>query len=168
MAREVARLSDRTVRDAKPKMHADRMARAAMIAHGGGLNLHVTASGGKSWIYRYMLAGRPREMGLGPVNPIGLAEARRRVQIHRKQRYDGVDPIAARQAQRASAKLDAAKASTFRACAERYIAAHKDAWKNHKHAASDLGSLRLSDPWRVAGAGDRYRAGHAGLGAGDR
>jgi len=37
---------------------------------GGGLYLQVTASGAKSWIYRYMLDGRAREMGLGPLHVI--------------------------------------------------------------------------------------------------
>jgi hypothetical protein len=46
-----------------------------MYADGGGLYLQVT-EGGASWLYRYMLAGRAREMGLGPLALFGLSEAR--------------------------------------------------------------------------------------------
>ena len=47
-----------------PGMHAD----------GGGLYLRVTVDGTKNWVYRYMLHGHPRWMGLGPLHIIGLAE----------------------------------------------------------------------------------------------
>ena len=49
----------------KPGMHAD----------GGGLYLQVT-KGGASWIYRFMLNGHAREMGLGSLALFGLQEAR--------------------------------------------------------------------------------------------
>jgi len=42
---------------------------------GGGLYLQVT-SGGKSWILRYQMAGRRRDMGLGPLELVTLAEPR--------------------------------------------------------------------------------------------
>ena len=50
-------------------------------------------------------------------------------------RLRGIDPIDARQGDRASAKLDAAKAMTFRQCAEAYINAQKAGWSNAKHGA---------------------------------
>src|ERR1700720_837909 len=40
-----------------------------------GLYLQVT-TGGRSWVLRYRLAGRRRNMGIGPADTIGLAEAR--------------------------------------------------------------------------------------------
>jgi hypothetical protein len=49
----------------KPGMHPD----------GGGLYLQVTANGA-SWVYRFMLNGRAREMGLGPLSLFGLKDAR--------------------------------------------------------------------------------------------
>src|SRR5205814_7072336 len=89
--------------------------------------------GAKSWIYRFMLDGRSREMGLGPLNTISLAEARKRAAEYRKMRLDGIDPIEARRAQRDQRKLEAAKAMTFDACAAAYIDAHKAGWRNAKH-----------------------------------
>lgn len=67
MARKIGRLSAAAVSKVKAK---------GMYADGGGLYLQVTESGAKSWIFRFMLNGRAREMGLGPVHAIGLADAR--------------------------------------------------------------------------------------------
>jgi hypothetical protein len=105
------------------------------------LILQVSASGAKSWVFRFKEAGRLREMGLGPLHTIGLAEARRRAQEHRVARPDGRDPIEARRAERVKGKLDAAKAMTFRACAERYIAAHKPGWHSPKSLNAWEGTL---------------------------
>ncbi|MGH6829290.1 MAG: Arm DNA-binding domain-containing protein [Rhizomicrobium sp.] len=48
-----------------------------LYADGGGLYLKST-EGGASWVLRYMLNGRPRYMGLGPLALYGLQEARAR------------------------------------------------------------------------------------------
>ena len=106
---------------------------------GGGLYLQVTVSApnrepAKSWIYRYKLRGRERQMGLGSLREFGLKEARERVAECRRQRRDGIDPIEAQKAARAQAALEAARSITFKVCAERYIAGHKVAWRNEKHA----------------------------------
>jgi integrase len=110
-------------------------AQKGMYHDGGGLYLQVSAGGAKSWVYRFMLDGRAREMGLGPVHAIPLAEARKRAAECRRMRLDGIDPIEARSAQRVRKRLAAATAMTFEQCAEAYIAAHKAGWKNPKHAA---------------------------------
>src|SRR5260370_28104287 len=80
-----------------------------------------------------MLGGRLREMGLGPVTAISLAEARKRAAECRRLRHDGADPIEARRAHRDQRKLEAAKAMTFDTCAAAYIEAHKASWRNGKH-----------------------------------
>src|SRR5215813_670329 len=90
-----------------------------MYADGGGLYLRVTCSGTKNWVFRFMLNGRPRWMGVGPLHTIGLAEARNRAAGFRLQRHDGIDHIEARRAERLEARLDAAKAMTFKDCAAR-------------------------------------------------
>lgn len=132
MAREIERLSPSGVTKAKkPGMYPD----------GAGLYLLVGPSGAKSWIYRFMLDGKAREMGLGPVHTIGLAEARQRALDARRQRLDGVDPVEARKAARTKAKLEKAKAITFKACAEKYIKAHQAGWRNEKHAAQWTATL---------------------------
>jgi integrase len=74
-------------------------------------------------------------MGMGPLHTVSLAEARKRAAEHRLRRHDGIDPIEARRAERLQARLDAAKAITFKECAEGYIKAHRAGWRNGKHAA---------------------------------
>jgi Arm DNA-binding domain len=72
MVRKIGKLSPVGVRnETKPGLYSD----------GGGLNLNVGPSGGKSWLFRFMLNGTAREMGLGPVHTIGLAEARERAKV---------------------------------------------------------------------------------------
>ena len=106
-----------------------------MYGDGAGLYLRVTADGAKNWVYRYMLAGRPRWMGLGPVALYGLAEARGKALDARRLRHEGIDPIEARRATRTRERLGAAKMVTFKQCAESYIKAHRAGWRNTKHAA---------------------------------
>ena len=100
MARSLNRLSAVAVRGITQKgIHHD----------GGGLYLQVTGKGAKSWIFRYMRNGRPREMGLGPAHAIPLAEARLRAAACRRMHVDGIDPIEARRAERDRKKLEVAK-----------------------------------------------------------
>ena len=126
MARSIGKLTAMAITQAK---------RRGYYGDGGGLFLQLSVSGAKSWVFRFKESGRLREMGLGPTHTVSLAEARQKALECRKVRLDGHDPIEARKAERMKAKLDAAKAMTFEACAERYIAAHKAGWKNDKHAA---------------------------------
>jgi integrase len=104
-------------------------------ADGGGLYLQVSQSGTRAWLFRFMRSGAARHMGLGPVRDVSLAEARTMASECRKLLLSGADPIEQRQAVRVSAKLDAARAMTFRECAEKHIGAHEAGWKNPKHRA---------------------------------
>jgi integrase len=131
VARAIERLTAQRVEriksadDPKPGMYAD----------GGGLYLRVTPKGTRNWVLRYMINRKPRWMGLGPLSLYGLADARARALDARRQRHDGIDPIAARRNERARQRLEAARAITFKQCAESYIAAHRAGWRNEKHAA---------------------------------
>jgi integrase len=114
-------------------VHAKAITTKGMHPDGGGLYLQVSAGGAKSWIFRFMLNHRAREMGLGPVDVVPLAEARKRAAECRRMRHDGIDPIEARKAERDQKRFEAAKTMTFEACAAAYIDAHKASWKNAKH-----------------------------------
>lgn len=78
--------------------------REGRYVDGDGLMLVVRKSGAKSWLLRYQLDGKRRDMGLGPYPTLKLAEARRRAQDARRQAEAGVDPIQARQAAQKAAK----------------------------------------------------------------
>lgn len=121
MARPIKRLSDREVANKKdPGYYAD----------GGGLWLQVSKAGTKSWIFRYTRQGKTHDLGLGSYLNVGLKAARDKAQEQREALGRGDDPMA----QRWAAKAAAASKLTFSQCAEKYIAAHKDGWKNVKHA----------------------------------
>ena len=126
MARTIGRLTAlKFSRAIKPGMYPD----------GGGLYLQVTGAGARSWIYRFMLHGKEREMGLGSASAVGLSDARQKAAECRRLRQEGIDPIEARRAGRQQAAIEAAKAITFDECAEAYISAHRAGWRNEKHAA---------------------------------
>jgi hypothetical protein len=105
---------------------------AICSADGGGLYLQVTANGA-SWVYRFALNGRAREMGLAPLSLFGLQDGAKALDA-RRLRHAGVDPIEARKAERAAGRRLEAKAITFRECAGGYIKAHRACWRNAKHA----------------------------------
>src|SRR5262249_39455187 len=92
---------------------------------GGGLYLRVTSTGTKSWIFRFTRDGATHDMGLGPVASISLARARELAGEAGRKRLEGLDPIRARDAQRAAARRLEAGAATFRYCAEQFIAARE-------------------------------------------
>ena len=75
-------------------------------ADGGGHYLQVSEWGSKSWIFRYMLAGKSTDLGLGPLHTVTLAEARQKATEYRKLLLDGVDPRAARERARQQRALD--------------------------------------------------------------
>ena len=131
MARQVNKLSNASLAKLGEGMHGD----------GLGLWLQVRATG-RSWIMRFTLGGRARAMGLGPLHTIGLADARDRARRARALILDGVDPIEARRVTRLAAKRQAARAKTFKACAEAYLAQHRAAWRNPKHAAQWSSTLQ--------------------------
>lgn len=104
-----------------------------MYADGAGLYLQVTSPTARSWIFRYSRSGKKREMGLGPLHAISLAEARDRARICRQQLVDGIDPLAERANQRARAATTDAKAMTFDQCAAAFIKAHSPGWRSVVH-----------------------------------
>lgn len=101
---------------------------------GGGLTLQITKAGVKSWLYRYMINGKARWMGLGPVHSVSLAEARQKAAEARKLVTEGIDPLEEKDQRKREAELAKARLITFDQCASAYIQAHSAGWKNAKHA----------------------------------
>ena len=133
MARPIHRLTPVAVSKKK---------RPGAYADGGGLWLQVTESGSKSWSFRFMLNGRAREMGLGPLHTIPLAEAREQARACRALRYESVDPIEHRKLTRAEKALQVNRAKTFDECATAYVAAQRPGWSNPKHADQWTNTLK--------------------------
>lgn len=103
-------------------------------ADGGNLYLNVTPTGARSWVFMWTRAGRQREMGLGPLRDVSLAEARELAAQHRRTLRAGGDPLETR-------RRDAAKPS-FGAAAEELISTMEAGWRNPKHRAQWRSTLK--------------------------
>ncbi len=133
MPRKAAGLTAAKVRTAQPGQYVD----------GDGLRLLVRPTGGRFWLFRFTLAGKTREMGLGRAGDdraaVPLSEARDKAADLFKLVKAGIDPLAKRDAEAAEAAAEAQRAAirgmTFRSVAETYLAANASAWKNPKHRA---------------------------------
>ena len=102
---------------------------------GKGLYLQVSVFGTKSWIYRYRMNGRktPRDMGLGALADVSLAEAREKAQDARKLINAGIDPIEAKRDSQTNLALERSSAISFKDAALAYIEAHSKTWRNARH-----------------------------------
>lgn len=133
MGRGSNKLTDRTARSLKaPGRYGD----------GLGLWLQISTVGTKSWLYRYMLNGKARMMGLGRFPDFSLEEARAKARECRKLLTDGRDPIDERDAKLAIERAARAKTLTFDECAKAYIESNRAGWKNDKHASQWENTLR--------------------------
>lgn len=113
-----------------------RIKRPGLHPVGGvaGVQLQISPTGSRSWILRATIAGKRRDIGLGPVTEVSLAEAREAARTMRRQIRAGIDPLSERQA--AKAKLAAARAATitFDEAAKKLIASKQAEFRNAKHA----------------------------------
>ncbi len=116
-------LSAAFIRSAPPGRHAD----------GNGLYLFVQPSGTRSWIQRLLVRGRRRELGLGSVARVPLAEAREKALANRKLARQGGDPLAE--------KRRAEGIPTFAEAALRVLEQKRDGWRTPRHSREWLSSL---------------------------
>lgn len=111
---------------------------AGTYEDGDGLRLLIKPNGKKYWVLRFQLSGKRREMGLGTYPAIGLKEARQNSSDKRRLLRDGIDPLQARDderaAQVAAEQQHKNKSITFQDVSVDYIEAHRAGWKNVKHA----------------------------------
>jgi integrase len=114
MARLVQQLTEAKIRAlTKIGLHHD----------GAGLYLQIKPGGARSWIYRFRLNSRTRDMGLGALVDVSLVKARDKASAARALVNDGIDPI---EHTRAQAIIPAApkgnSSPTFEEVAESYMA----------------------------------------------
>lgn len=122
MARQLNRLSPRKVATlAEPGRHAD----------GGGLYLVVGPGASRRWLFLFRWDGKLKEMGLGGLASVTLADARRKAEAARRVVAEGRNPISEKHAEEMRRNV----ASTFGAYADAWLAEHKHGFRNAKHAA---------------------------------
>jgi hypothetical protein len=101
---------------------------------GNGLYLVVDESGAKRWLLRIMVQHKRRDIGLGGLSLVSLAEAREKALEYRKLARAGGDPLAAK---RAATRV----IPTFKVAAESVHAEREGTWKNAKHGQQWINTL---------------------------
>jgi integrase len=140
----MGKLTAAAVRAAKCPSNSRRPVR---FGDGDGLYLQVAPGDTKSWLFRFMLRGKAREMGLGPVgeSPEGvpLAKARQVAAEAKALLRAGRDPIEERKAARQAEHKNRAEATarTFKAVALALVESKRPGWRNPKHGAQWLATL---------------------------
>lgn len=117
-------LTSKFVERAKPGRHSD------------GLGLYLLVSGlrAKSWVLRVQVHGRRRDIGLGSIAVLSLAEARDKARELRRIAKRGGDPIAARDKEKG-------RTITFEEAAKACHQARRKGWEQ-RHAEAFLATLR--------------------------
>ena len=92
---------------------------------GNGLYLVVDPSGAKRWMLRTVIHGKRRDIGLGGLRLVSLAEARAKALEYRRIARDGEDPIEARRKARTTVP-------TFAEAAQSTMEQHRAGWKDEK------------------------------------
>lgn len=114
--------------------------KAGIYLDGDGLRLQVKKAGTKSWLFRYQLNGKTREMGLGSLRNVSLRQARFKAGQARQLLIQGIDPIAHKKANQH--KTANANTWTFDRCAEEFIKAKSHEWTNEKHTEQWRATIR--------------------------
>lgn len=112
--------------NAKKILH---LTKPGVYSDGGGLYLRVRPTGTKSWLFICMVEGKRREIGLGSVLDVSLANARAVAGELRELQLSGQDPAVARK----QAKVEAKPIPTFGEVAINLIEGIEDGFKNEKH-----------------------------------
>lgn len=127
MAHSINRLSARTVSSLKvPGKYAD----------GAGLYLEIDPGLAKRWTFIFQWHGQRKQMGLGSVSTVSLAEAREQALAARKMIQANVNPIEARKADR--------EGKTFGDVADQVLASLLPSMSNPKHRAQWETALKKS------------------------
>jgi integrase len=110
------------------------LTRPGKYADGNGLYVVVEKTGAKRWLLRLVIQGHRRDIGLGGLTLVTLAEAREIALTMRKVARSGGDPVADRH------RRD--KTLSFAMAAEQVHSEHNAAWSNAKHSMQWINTLR--------------------------
>lgn len=122
------------------------MTEPGLFADGQGLYLRIDQTGNRRWVYIYHRLGKRREMGLGSVDVVRLAEARSLADDARQAIKQGLDPIDARRA-----ALIPPEQHTFAAVAGALMDDLEEGWRSPKQRGQWEASLKQHAPaiWKA-------------------
>jgi integrase len=124
-------LTDAKIRNAKPRDKFYKM------TDGDGLYLHVAATGGKLWRFRYRFGGKEKLLSFGSYPEISLLDARSKRDDARRLVANGIDPGEVRKAQKVAKTEDA---ETFEVIAREWHGKFNSIW-SQSHATRVLSRL---------------------------
>lgn len=101
---------------------------------GNGLYLHVREGGSRQWVLRTTVQGRRRDISLGSVDIVSLADARDKAHELRKAAKQGLDPLDERR--------KGEGVPTYQEAAEVVWRENRETWKNRKHAEQWINTQR--------------------------
>jgi integrase len=113
-------------------MQVKKLTEPGRYGDGAGLWLQVRSPDNRSWLLRYMIAGKPRWLGLGDETVVSLAMARHKAAKARIEISNGLDPLDVKRAEQAARKKENA-AKTFGEVMELFLTSQEPGWKNDKH-----------------------------------
>lgn len=132
-------LTDTAIRNAKP------ISKAFKLYDEAGLFIQVTPSGGKWWRFKYRIENKEKLLSFGTYPEVSLKTAREKRDAARELLAGGVDPSAARKAEKVSKQGNAA--NSFEAIAREWLATHmKNKADSHKDKVVRRFELYLF-PW---------------------
>jgi integrase len=113
-------------------MAVKKLTQPGRYGDGSGLWLQVRSPQNRSWLFRYMMVGKARWLGLGDESVVSLAMARLKAAKAREAISNGIDPLTLKQAEKEAAKK-ASSANTFDEVKELFLTAQGPGWRNEKH-----------------------------------
>jgi len=123
-------------------LEVGRLKEPGMHAVGGVSGLYLKVEGNsRRWVFRAVVAGIRRNMGLGGFPSVTLAQAKEKARAAREKIDQGTDPIEERAKAKRLLQVERAKLITFAQAAERFIASKEKEWKNPKHYQQWLNTL---------------------------
>jgi len=125
--------------------NAKGIGKTQRLFDGQGLYLEISPNGGKWWRFKYRLDGKEKRISLGTYPEVTLKQARERRYEARAQIADGIDPSAARKAQKATKEAQAV--NSFESVAREWFAKHSPNWSK-KHSDRIISGLQRDIfPW---------------------
>lgn len=115
------------------------------LADGGNMYLLIQPNGAKYWRLDYRLAGKRKTLAIGVYPDMSLSDAREQREQARKLIANGVDPVAVKQAQKASTieNVD----NSFEVIAREWFVRHAPNWKEN-HSSKIIARLEKDVfPW---------------------
>lgn len=113
----------------------NNLSKPGRYADGNGLYLLVDPSGAKRWMLRIVIQRKRRDIGLGGLSIVSLAEAREQAKEFKRVARQGGNPLAERERGKSL--------PTFAEAAQTVYDQRRHAWKNSKHQLQWLKSLEI-------------------------